>query len=231
MLERTLELKRNSFFVFVLRVLPIIFWGGVVAIWAFRAFDSDVSKYLAFLFFVFSIVMGVLDLKNNSKSLKFSNDGISILKKKKGRLEVEKFIAVDQILDVECSEKSKKIVLVLEKGVRFDLLKYNSATMLGAEKFFIVKAELCRYFPNKAHLYIDDGVKAYIESGVVSEFVKSKEQTGRAQAGVLLFAELVFAIVPLGIALLASAWVFVKLLYCLLSGIIFILDSSLKLFN
>ena len=97
--------------------------------------------------------------------------------------------------------------------------------MLGADKFFIVKAELCRYFPSLAHEYIDDEVKSYIETGNLSEFVKSKVEKAKSGAIVLFVAELIFSAVPLGLCLISLAWVVVKMIYHFLLGVVFILDK------
>lgn len=228
MLERTIELKRNSFFVFTLRFLPIIFWGGVVALWAYDAFSSDVSKWVCFFVFVIAVYFGVNDLINNNKSIRFSDSGISILKYKRKELVVEKFYTASDFINIECNEIFKNVYLTFNSAgsvKRCELLKYNSAHMLGADKFFMIKAEMCRYFPSVAHECIDDEVKSYIDSGIVSEFVKNKTETGRCQATVLFVVELVFAIIPLGLSLLAFAWVIVKLIYHFLLGVVFVLDK------
>lgn len=228
MLERRIELKRNPFFVFVLKFLPIVFWGGIVAIWAYSAFSSDISKWVCFFFFVLAICLGLNDLRNNNRIISFSESGISILKHKRNEYVVEKFYSVSEFIHVECSEPFKNVYLTTSTAdniKRYELLKYNSAHMLGADKFFMVKAEMCRYFPSVAHECIDDEVKKYLESGILSEFVNNKTEMGRSQAAVLFVAELVFAAIPLGLSLLAFSWVIVKIVYHFLLGIIFILDK------
>ena len=225
MLERNIELKRNSFLVFTLRFLPIIFWGGLIVIWAYNSFSSDISKWLSFFSFVIALLFALNDLKNNGKCLKFSESGISFCRRKKNELVVEKFLSVDDIMIIKCEERFKNIYITLKNTTRYELLKYNSAHMLGADKFFMVKAELCRYFPSLAHEYIDDEVKSYIEELKISEFVKNKTETGRYQAVILFVIELIFAAIPLGLSIIATAWVVVKIIYHLLLGVIFILDK------
>ena len=228
MLERRIELKRNPFFVFVLRFLPIIFWGGMVAIWAYSAFSSDISKWVCFFFFVLAVCFGLNDLKNNNRIISFSESGVSILKRKGKEFVVEKFYTASDFLNVECNECFKNVYLTVNVGdkiKRYELLKYNSAHMLGADKFFMVKAEMCRYFPSVALECIDDEVKSYLESGILSEFVNNKTEMGRCQAAILFVAELVFAAIPLGLSLLAFSWVIVKIVYHFLLGILFVLDT------
>ena len=225
MLERTVELKRNPFLVFMLRFLPIIFWGGVIVLWAYNAFNSDVSKWLSFISFVVALIFALNDLKNNSKYLKFSESGISICHYKKGELIVQKFFAASDILGVKCGESFKNIQIILKGNARYELLKYNSAHMLGADKFFIVKAELCRYFPRIAHEYLDDEVKSYIELGTLNEFIRHKAETGRYQAIILFIAEVIFAAIPFGLSIIATAWVVVKIIYHILLGVVLILDK------
>ena len=97
--------------------------------------------------------------------------------------------------------------------------------MLGADKFFIVKAELCRYFPRIAHEYLDDEVKSYIELGTLNEFIRHKAETGRYQAIILFIAEVIFAAIPFGLSIIATAWVVVKIIYHILLGVVLILDK------
>jgi hypothetical protein len=225
MLERIIELKRNSFFVFMLRFLPIIFWGGVVSVWAYNAFSSDISKCLSFISFVIALLFGLKDLKNNRKCLSISENGISIGILKKGKLVIEKFLPAEDIMFVKCDERLKNIYVTMKDVKRYELLKYNSAHMLGADKFFFVKAELCRFFPSFAHECIDDEVKGYIEAGTISEFLKNKVETARAQAAVLFVAELVFAAIPLGLSVIAVAWVVVKIIYHLMLVILYFVEG------
>ena len=225
MLDRIIELRRNPFFVFALRFLPIVFWGGIIALWAYNSFNSDVSKWLCFLSFLLALIFSLIDIKNNRKYLKFSESGISVCCYKKNELVVEKFLPVSEINAIKCSERFKNVYVTLENKTRHELLKYNSAHMLGADKFFIVKAELCRYFPSLAHEYIDDEVKSYIETGNLSEFVKSKVEKAKSGAIVLFVAELIFSAVPLGLCLISLAWVVVKMIYHFLLGVVFILDK------
>lgn len=228
MLERKIELKRNPFLVFSLRFLPIIFWGGFLVIWSYDAFNIGVSKSISFFFLIVAICFGVNDLKNNNKVIKFSESGVSILKYKKKELVVEKFYPVSEFININCNERFKNVYLTVDTGKslkRYELLKYNSAHMLGADKYFMVKAELCRYFPAVAHECIDNEVKDYIENGHLSEFVKSKVEMGRCQAIVLFIAELVFSLIPLSLSLLSFAWVIAKLIYHGLLFLVFILDK------
>ena len=228
MLERTIALKRNPFFVFTLRFLPIIFWGGMFSIWTYYAFSSDISKWSCFFFFVIAICFGINDLRNNNKSIRFSETGISILRNKGKELIVEKFYPAVEFVKIDCNETFKNVYLTLntEKSFkRYELLKYNSAHMLGADKFFMVKAEMCRYFPSFAHECIDDEVKAYLETGNLSEFIKNKIEIARCQAAVLFVAELVFTAIPLGLCLLAFSWVIVKFVYHFLLIVVWVLDK------
>ncbi len=225
MLERIIELKRNPFFVFTLRFLPIIFLGGIVSLWAYDSFNSDVSKWLCFLSFLLALIFSLIDIKNNRKYIKFSESGISVCCYKKDELVVEKFLSASEMVTIKCCERFKNIYITLENKTRYELLKYNSAHMLGADKFFTVKAELCRYFPGLAHEYIDDEVKSYLETGSLSEFIKSKVEKGRSAAVVLFVTERVFAAIPLGLCAIAVAWVFVKLVYYFLLAVMFIIDS------
>lgn len=224
MISRKIELKRNSFFVFMLRVLPIIFWGGVLFLWAFRAFDSDVSRYLTFFSFLIAIIFGFRDLENNKRVISFSKDNISVFRKQKDGDKLIKTIEFGDVTEILCFENIKKVVLVLKNNKRYNLLEYNSAHMLGADKFFMVKAELCRYFPSLAHEYICEDVKSYIESGLLSEFIMSKTQMGRIQAGVLFFAELIFTLIPLGLSFIATFWVGLR-------GVHFIFTILLNIVN
>ena len=225
MLERTIELKRNPFFVFTLRFLPIIFWGGVISLWAYDAFSSDVSKLLCSFSFLFALVFALVDLKNNRRYLKFSESGVSVCVYKKGEFVVEKFLPANEMMLIKCNEHFKNIHITLSDTTRYELLKYNSAHMLGADKFFMVKAEMCRFFPSLAHEYIDDEVKSYLETGNLSEFVKSKVEMGKSTAVVLFVAELIFSAIPLGLSLIALAWVIVKIIYHFLLGVIFVLGK------
>ena len=225
MLERIIVLKRNSFFVFMLKFLPIIFLGGIVAIWAYNSFDSDISKCLCFAFFVVALGAGLVDLKNNRRSLSFSEDGISVGVLKKGKLLVERFLPAQEIITVSCDERSKKIYITMKNAKRYELLKYNSAHMLGADKFFFVKAELCRFFPSIAHEYIEDEVRAYIDAGTISEFLKNKVEVARAQAVVLFVAELIFAAIPLGLSVISIAWVMVKIIYHFMLIILYFVEG------
>lgn len=225
MLERTIELKRNSFFVFMLRFLPIIFWSGIIVVWAYDAFNSDVSKCLSFVSFVIALFFALKDLKNNRRWLSFSEKGISVGVLKGGKFLVEKNLPVEDIMFIKCEERFKNVYITMKDANRYELLEYNSAHMLGADKFFFVKAELCRFFPSVAHECIDDEVKAYIEAGTISEFLKNKVETARAQASVLFFVELVFAAIPLGLSLLAIAWVVVKIIYHIMLAVLYFLDG------
>ena len=213
MLERIIVLKRNSFFVFMLKFLPIIFLGGIVAIWAYVSFTPDISKSLCFAFFVIALGYGLMDLKNNRKCLSISENGISIGIMKKGKLVIEKFLPAEDIMFVKCDERLKNIYVTMKDVKRYELLKYNSAHMLGADKFFFAKAELCRFFPSIAHEYIDDEIRAYIDAGTISEFLKNKVEIARAQTAVLFVVELVFTAIPLGLSVISIAWVVVKIIY------------------
>ena len=225
MLERIIVLKRNSFFVFMLKFLPIIFLGGVVAIWAYNAFSSDISKCLSFISFVIALLFGLKDLKNNRKCLSISENGISIGVLKNGKLLVERILPAQDLITVLCDERFKKIYITMKDAKRYELLKYNSAHMLGADKFFFVKAELCRFFPSIAHEYIDDEIRAYIDAGTISEFLKNKVEIVRAQATVLFVAELVFAAIPLGLSVISVAWVVVKIIYHLMLVILYFVEG------
>lgn len=228
MLERNIELKRNPFLVFILRFLPIIFWGGVVSVWAYQSFSSDVSKLISFFSFIVALCFGLKDLTNNKRVIRFSNDKITVLRKLgKSSEKVIKTILLDEIDDVVCDERFKSIKLISKKESQrgYELLEYNSAHMLGSKKFFMVKAELCRYLPSVAHEYINDEVKAYIESGSISEYVKNKTETGKYQASILFVVELIFAAIPLGLSVIALAWVTVTIAYHFLLGVVFILDK------
>ena len=68
-------------------------------------------------------------------------------------------------------------------------------------------------------------MKSYLETGNLSEFVKSKVEMGKSTAVVLFVAELIFSAIPLGLSLIALAWVIVKIIYHFLLGVIFVLGK------
>ena len=74
---------------------------------------------------------------------------------------------------------------------------------------------------------IEEGVNSLQRVlGVITEMaVKNKTETGKYQASILFVVELIFAAIPLGLSVIALAWVTVTIAYHFLLGVVFILDK------
>ncbi len=216
MLERKINLKRNSCLLFLATFLPLVFWSGVIAIWAYFGFNSEISKWISFLGFVIAFVFSVRVVVKNKGCLAFSEDGISV----NGN---EKILIID-VKNIVCDDKSRRINLILQNYERITLVNFSYVSQLGYGIYHKVKAELCRYYPEKTSHFEDVSIHNYIKTGLISDNVEREESFGRARLAMLLFFELVFTFIPLSLGIISTAWVFCKFLILLLQAFVLLLN-------
>lgn len=229
MLERIIKLKRNMFILqlWVYFPLVILFCCGGCLIHYIGIDDWD--KIFLAIGFVIQLIIAVKVFQSNDYFIKFSEKEIGLYKCRKSSPILLRSFAQDAIKNVVCNGKRKTIKVVMYNGLEEFLLKFNFTDIIGEEAYFRIKAELCRYYPAKTQNIRDEYVVSYLENDdVIPEYIQSKQKVEVCQATVILFFELIFAIVPVGLTILSVAWAICGIWIFILKVLVLFLNLFLK---
>lgn len=197
MTQRNVYFKRNALLLFVLNAMPVIILGGLCSMYLFK-YGREICMMVDFLFLMIALVKGSLALLGNNRVLVFANNNMSLCTVTKSAPKVIKRWVYDEIQFFYTDEKATKISVEFTTGKKMALLDFSNCPMLGKEAFFLAKAELCRYYPNKVKNLRDANVDSYIQSGTVPEAIKRQNEAGITGANVLAMLELILGFIPLG---------------------------------
>lgn len=230
MLERDIELKRNRFFLFSFSFLTIILLGVIVFIWAFKGFGVVGFRIAEILTLIFAVGISLKHSCKFDKVITFNEKYIVISRKIFKKVVEEKRILADNIEKIIFEEKKNRISLYLYDEGLYSLVDFSYLKDIGIEKFFLIKAELFRYYPEKAKSLKDDFVEKYINENMIPEYIRDLNFSGRCKVIIILIAEVVFAALPLVSCLISFAWGFAYVASISLSVLISLLNKLLMLF-
>lgn len=210
MAQRNVYLKRNSFLIFVLNAMPLIVFGAIISAFLYQ-FGRELFVLVDFIFFIGAIINGFLALVGNNRVIVFARNNVSICNVTKGAPKVIKRWVYEEIQFFYCDDKETKISVEFVNGKPYKILDFSNVPMLGKEAFFLAKAELCRYFPNKVKNLRDSNVDSYIQSGIIPNDIKRQNEAGITGANVLALIEMILGFAAIGFGVWSAYLMFTKL--------------------
>lgn len=205
-MEVQYSLKRNSFMIFTIDFLKVIFFGILfIAIPLYKA--SYVASVTASAIVLFAaIIVGIMSLKDNNDYIVITDKTISLCKKKKNQFEVLKQFSEDNIKNIIISNELKAVVIESMNEELTTLFNFKSIKSMYNELFFKISASLYKNFPSKFE-DVNENINTFNETNVIPECIKKADTSSKFQTIFYIIFLSVLSFLPLCLTLLSIGWI------------------------
>lgn len=223
--ELNISLKRNSFMIFIVNSLPILFWGILINALVVYNFSNQLSIVLSLIIFIVSIIAGIKALKGNKNCLVFSDNTLTVCEKKKNQLQVLAQYNIENIKKITICDKPKAVIIEDNNGISSILFQFSSIPLMYNELFLKICSALYKNFPDKIEEQPDENVKNYLETSRVPENIQKADTSAKFQTIFYVTFLIFVSSIPILLALLSAGWVICQILVFILKSIVSILTS------
>lgn len=223
--ELNISLKRNSFMIFIVNSLPILFWGILINALVVYNFSNQLSIVLSLIIFIVSVIAGIRALKGNKNCLVFSDNTLTVCEKKKNQLQVLGQYNTENIKKITICDKPKAVIIEDINGVSSILFQFSSIPLMYNELFLKICSALYKNFPDKIEEQPDENVKNYLETSRVPENIQKADTSAKFQTIFYVTFLIIVSSIPILLALLSAGWVICQILVFILKSIVSILTS------